>query len=58
MESDVAETFEFWFLLLEVFFIPRPSAELRRIVSFGIIYRIDCGEFSDKKLDSGCWNTE
>ena len=54
MESDVAETFEFWFLLLEVFFIPRPSAELRRIVSFGIIYRIDCGEFSDKKLDSGC----
>ena len=27
-------------------------------MSFGITYRIDCGEFSDKKLDSGCWNTE
>ena len=26
-------------------------------MSFGLIYRIDCGEFSVKKLDSGCWNT-
>ena len=26
-------------------------------MSFGLIYRIDYGEFSDTKFDSSCWNT-
>ena len=52
MESDVAEIFEFWFLVLDVYFITRPRAELRRIVPFGLIGRIGCKEVSGKKIES------
>ena len=47
MESDVDETFEFWFLVLELSFV---LLDLIKIISLGLVCSIICGGLLERKM--------